>query len=211
MMRLAHQTAVAAVLAATPFHAIAADPRAPDWPCVQARVPALSVASVWTGPSIEEALKTWRSDPQIVDLVARVAARRTPLDEAERAVGEFIQNGGADRQEKAKLLVAGLFDTLNGERLEVVNGLERLTRRQRDFASGIEAAAARLRELQAKPDGDRKEIADLANRVGWGTRIFEDRRKSVRFACEVPTIIEKRFFALTRAVQRALTDDTSAP
>lgn len=207
MIRLAHLTAAAAALAVTSLPAIAADPRAPDWPCVQARVPALSVASVWTGPPIEEALNTWRNDPQIVDLVALVAVRRTPLDEAERAVGEFIRNGGADKQEKAKLLVAGLFDTLNRERLEVVDGLERMTRRQRDFASGIEADAARLRELQTKPDGDQKAIAELTNRVAWGTRIFEERRKSVRFACEVPTVIEKRFFTLTRAIQRALTDE----
>ena len=65
--------------------------------------------------------------------------------------------------------------------------------------------------MQAKPDGDQKAIAELTNRVVWGTRIFEERRKSVRFACEVPTVIEKRFFTLTRAAQRALTDETSDP
>jgi hypothetical protein len=211
MKRLARLAAVAAVLAALPLPAFAADPRFPDWPCVQARVPSLSVASVWTGPPLDDVLSTWQSDPQIVDLVARVTVRRTPLEEAERAVADFIQNAGEDKQQKAKLLVAGLFDTLNRERLEVVNGLERLTRRQRDFVSGIEADAAQLREVQAKPDGDQKQIADLTNRVEWGTRIFDDRRKSVRFACEVPTIIEKRFFSLTRAVQRVLPDAANGP
>ena len=28
----------------------AADPRYPDWPCVQAKVPEISLAAVWAGP-----------------------------------------------------------------------------------------------------------------------------------------------------------------
>lgn len=193
-----------AALAAIPLHANALDRRFPDWPCVQARVGEISAAAAWTGPSIEDARSAWRNDREVADLVARLAARRMPLDEAQKAAVEFVQNGEGDKQEKAKLLVAGLFDTLNSERLDVVNGLERLTRRQRDFAASIEADAARLRDLQSKPDADQKEVADLASRVEWGTRIFEERRKSVRFACEVPIVIEQRFFGLARAIQRAL-------
>ncbi|MFC5069046.1 hypothetical protein [Flaviflagellibacter deserti] len=204
MTRLSRLAAIAAIAAAVPLHANAVDRRFPDWPCVQARVGEISVATAWTGPSVEDALDIWDDDRQIADLVAHLAARRTPLDEAEKAAVEFVQNGNGDKQEKAKLLVAGLFDTLNRERLDVVNGLERLTRRQRDFATSIEADAARLRNLQSKPDADQKEVADLANRVEWATRIFEERRKSVRFACEVPVVIEQRFFALARAVQRVL-------
>jgi len=193
------------VIAVTvPFAAIAADRRFPDWPCVQARVSELSVAAVWTGPPLDDAAGAWRSDPQLADLVARLAARRTPLDEAERMLVAFIQSGEGDRRDKAKLAVAGLFETLNRERLDVVNGLERLTRRQRDFASKIEADAARLRDLQARPDADQTKLAELANQVDWGTRIFEERRKSVRFVCEVPVAIEQRLFALARAAQQAL-------
>jgi len=33
--------------------AFALDPRYPDWPCQQLKVPGISIASVWTGPSIE--------------------------------------------------------------------------------------------------------------------------------------------------------------
>ena len=31
----------------------AADPRYPDWPCAQAKVPEISLAAVWDGPSLE--------------------------------------------------------------------------------------------------------------------------------------------------------------
>ena len=30
--------------------AFAADPRYPDWPCQQAKVPEISLAAVWAGP-----------------------------------------------------------------------------------------------------------------------------------------------------------------
>ena len=37
---------------------------------------------------------------------------------------------------------------------------------------------------------------DLANKLAWETRIFEDRRRVVKFVCEVPTAIDQRLFAL---------------
>ena len=44
----------------------------------------------------------------------------------------------------------------------------------------------------------------LGGEVEWSTRIFEDRRKTIRYVCEVPTIIEQRVFTLARAIQKAL-------
>ena len=99
-----------------------ADPRFPDWPCAQIKVPEISVAAVWSGPSIDDVGTAWESDPALRNLVARLAARRTPLDAAEAAISEFISGDAADRQEKGKLLFAGLFTILNQERSQVMNG-----------------------------------------------------------------------------------------
>ena len=35
-----------------PGMALAADPRFPDWPCNQVKVPEISVAAVWAGPAV---------------------------------------------------------------------------------------------------------------------------------------------------------------
>ena len=70
--------------------AFAADPRYPDWPCNQIKVPELSVAAIWTGPPIDDVGDTWERDPQIKDLVVRLAARRTLLDDAEKTIGDFL-------------------------------------------------------------------------------------------------------------------------
>ena len=55
--------------------------------------------------------------------------------------------------------------------------------------------------------GNQAEIDDLANQLAWETRIFEDRRKSTSYVCEVPVLIEKRLFDLGRAIQDAAADE----
>jgi len=44
----------------------------------------------------------------------------------------------------------------------------------------------------------------MSNQLIWETRIFEDRRKVVRFVCEVPTTIDQRLFALGRVIQQEM-------
>jgi hypothetical protein len=70
--------------------ALAADPRFPDWPCNQVKVPEISVAAVWAGPSIDDVGNAWEDDATIKELVARLAARRTALDDAQNAISDVI-------------------------------------------------------------------------------------------------------------------------
>ena len=197
--------AIAAIIwLAVRYTAMAADPRFPDWPCAQIKVPEISVAAVWSGPSIDDVGTAWETDPTITNLVAQVAARRTPLDEAEAAISDFIAGDAGDRRQKAKLLFAGLLATLNQERSQVMNGLERFSRQQAAFADRIRLEIAELRELQDAPGQDQSKRDELANRIDWDTRIFEERRKTISYACEVPVLIEQRLFALARAIQHSM-------
>jgi hypothetical protein len=116
-------------------------------------------------------------------LVARLAARRTPLEDAQKAISDIITGTESERQKKAKLIFAGLFKTLNHERSEVMHGLERYFRKQKEFADQIRSAILQLRELQDRPDPDQSRVDELTNRVEWGTRIFEERRKTINFVC----------------------------
>jgi hypothetical protein len=183
---------------------VRADPRFPDWPCVQPKVSELSAAAMWNGPSIADVANTWQDDDKIKDLVAQISARRTPLDAAQKAITEFIVGTAAEKQQKAKLVFAGVFDTLSSERNQVMDGLERTSRNELDLAAKIKTDVADLRGLEDKPDADQSKVKDLANEVEWSTRIFEDRRKTIRYVCEVPSTIEQRLFALARMIQQAL-------
>jgi hypothetical protein len=200
-MRFAFSVFVALVLAVP---ARAADPRYPDWPCNQIKVPELSLAAVWAGPPIDDVATGWNSDADVAALVSRLAARRTPTEEAETAITKFVSGEPAVRERRAKLLMAGLFSTLNAERGQVMIGIERFSRRQKDFAERIRAETRDIRALQDAPNPDQAKIEELANVINWDTRIFEDQRRTITYVCEVPVAIERRLGALARAIQQAL-------
>ena len=182
----------------------AADPRYPDWPCAQAKVPDVSLAAVWDGPALDDVADKWKNDTKVAALVPRLAARRTPLDEAEKVIAEFLSGSSAQKNEAGKLLFAGLFDTLNAQRSSVMNGLERVTRKQREAAEKIRDDTLALQALQDTTPPDQAKVEELGNQLVWQTRIFEDRRRVIKFVCEVPTAIDQRLFALGRAIQQQM-------
>ncbi len=198
-------TVIAALaLAASTGASLAADPRYPDWPCAQAKVPDVSLAAVWAGPPLDDVQSKWKDDAKVSALVARLSARKTPLEDAEKAAREFLASSAADKAANAKLLFAGLFDTLNAQRASVMSGLERVTRKQREEADKIRADTLELQALQGATPRDETKVDGLSNQLIWETRIFEDRRKVVRFVCEVPTTIDQRLFALGRVIQQEM-------
>jgi hypothetical protein len=184
--------------------AIAADPRHPDWPCNQIKVPELSAAAVWAGPPIDDVGDAWQKDPTIRDLAAQVAARRTRQDEAEKAIADYFAAATGDKQTKAKLLFAGVFTTLNRERTVVMNGIERFARLQKQSAERIRDEISEMRALQDAPNRDEAKVEDLGNKINWETQVFQDKRKTISYVCEVPIIIEQRLGALARAIQQAV-------
>ena len=192
---------LAVTAAATTAHA--ADPRYPDWPCTQAKVPEISLAAVWAGPPLDDVAGKWKEDAEVSALVAKIAARRTPLEDAQKAITEYL-NGASDKTASGKLLFAGLFETLNAQRTQVMNGLERVTRKQREAADKIRSDTVALQALQGEAQRDQAKIDELSNQLIWQTRIFEDRRGVIKFVCEVPTAIDQRLFALGRTIQQEI-------
>ena len=201
------QCIVVAVTACWTQSAFALDPRYPDWPCQQLKVPGIAIASVWTGPSIETGDAAKPADEKQAALVSRLAARRTPIEDARKLIADYVVGTNAEKQDKAKTLFAALYSTLNAQRDEVMNGIERFSRKQKAAADDIREEAQKLREMQDRPNADPTQNEELASQLAWRTRIFEDRRKSTSYVCDVPVLIEKRLFDLGKAIQGALTAD----
>src|SRR5262245_19946674 len=105
---MTYRTAIAISLAvaATIRFAQAADPRYPDWPCTQAKVPEISLAAVWAGPPLDDVAGKWKDNPNVSALVTKLAARRTPLEEAHKAITDYL-SGTTDKAANGKLLFAG--------------------------------------------------------------------------------------------------------
>jgi hypothetical protein len=190
--------------------AFALDPRYPDWPCQQLKVPEISIASVWTGPSIEAIDKTKLADPKEAELVSRLAARRTPIEDARKLIADYVVGTNEEKQQKAKTLFAALYSTLNAQRDQVMNGIERFSRKQKAMAEEIREKTRKMREMQDMPNTDQTQNDELASQLSWQTRIFEDRRKSTSYVCDVPVLIEKRLFDLGNAIQSSLNDGSQA-
>jgi DNA polymerase III alpha subunit len=158
---------------------------------------------VWAGPPLDDVSGKWKEDATLGSLVSKLAARRTPLDEAQKAIAEYL-NGAADKTAGGKLLFSGLFDSLTAQRSQVLNGLERVTRKQREAAEKIRNDTLALQALQGATPPDQAKIDALGNQLVWQTRIFEDRQRVIKFVCEVPTAIDQRLFALGRTIQQEI-------
>ena len=189
--------------------ALAADPRYPDWPCQQLKVPEISIASVWAGPPLDPADTAKPADEKQTDLVTRLAARRTPIDEARKLIADYVVGTSTERQQKAKSLFGALYATLNAQRDEVMNGIERFSRKEKAMADDIRAQTEKLRTMQDQA-ADPAKTQELVSQLQWQTRIFEDRRKSTSYVCDVPVMIEKRLFELGSAIQNAMNDASPA-
>lgn len=175
-----------------------------DWPCKQVRVPEIALGGVWTGPSLDRERREWRNDHALADLVARIAPRRTPLEDAERSIADFAKSAGADRKARLTLLFAGLYERMNDERREVVNGLDRFGRRLKDMAEKTRDESQSFYDLQNRKPPDPEAIKKAAEALQWRVRLFEEQRKMATYVCESPALIEQRFGALARAVMQAM-------
>lgn len=170
-----------------------------DWPCKQVRVPEIALASVWTGPSIESERKRWRDDPAVSELVAKIAPRRTPLEEAERRIDDFAKAGGNDKS-RMTLLFAALYEKMNDERRDVVNGLDRFGGRLKEMAEKTRQETQSFYELQNQKPVDPEAVRKAAEALQWRVRLFDEQRKMVSYVCESPALIEQRFGALARRI-----------
>jgi hypothetical protein len=184
-------------------HAEAADSSS-DWPCVQRKVSEISLAAVWTGKPFDPQSIDWRSDPDIADLVERLAARRTSDEEARAAIAALAASSGTAKRDKLIALLAGLVETINAERASVIAGLERRGHAQKQFADTLRNENEKFDALRADPKADQAKITEMGDALNWDLRVFDERQKSMRFVCEAPVLIEQRLFMLARAIESAL-------
>lgn len=194
-----------ALVAAVAGPASAAQGDDPDWPCIQRKVPTLSLGQIWAGSELPEAATDWSKDAAVTALVSELAARRVPLAEAQQRIRRYAENlPDSERKPRMQMLVQGLFDHLNRERSQIIAGIARYAHKQRDMAQFLRQEASAVDALREKADADPNELVLRSNRLAFQTRVFQERARSLTYVCEVPTLIEQRLFALARTISEAL-------
>jgi hypothetical protein len=198
MKRFGRTALVSLIVAAAVAPAQAAGPpvKDPNWPCQQAKVSAFPLASVWDGPPLETAAAGWRDDSQIAKLADQMSQRRVPIDEVKAAVATFAA-GGERAKQKLTQAFAAAFDELVRQRAEVLAGLDRFGRKQREMADRIRAENEEAhKDAQLDPQALQK--------LEWDLRVFDDRRRTASYVCEAPQAIETRIGEIVRIVRAAL-------
>ncbi len=195
--------ALLAPLLAAPA-AQAAAPTGSLWPCIQPRVDNLAAAQMWDGPPVEGL--AWRDDARVAELVPVLAARRTPIEDADKLVETFAREAGPDKNQRLTLLFAGVFDQINSLRSRILAGIERYAQHQIDLSTRIKDESLKLAQAKkgAATDAEKAKAAELEKAILWDTRIYDTRSQSVTAVCESPVILEQRAFALARTIRGAM-------
>jgi len=143
----------------------------------------------------------WQQDPDVAALVAQLASRRAPVEEATAALDKFAEAlKPEEKAAKLPLVFAGLFDSLSSERTQVMDGIDRYARRQKQMAEEIREGQSRLSDLNSSGK-DPQQASALTAELQVQVRLFNDRRSSLSYVCEVPTLIEQRLFTLAKAIE----------
>ena len=182
------------------------------WPCEQPERPEISTGSVWSGPDPTAAAEGWHGDNAVVALVDQIAPRRVPQDEAVAAIHRFSAGYTNDRATVLTQLFAGLFDTLNQERGEIIRGIRHFNRRQDNLSLRIQDGWKAIDALDPNSTDPAvaEQRANLQQTIDWDSRIFDDRERLLPAICQQPIVIEQRLFALSHAIEEDL-DKTTTP
>lgn len=176
-----------------------------DWPCVQVKVHTIDSAAVWDGPPVGE-LKGWTDDDAVSKLVVSSVNRGKPLADAEKEIEAYAKGlPEGERDAKLTLLFSGVLDRANMQRNSIMNGIERYQKRQRQNAKEIESQGAAIADLESKAPSDltvpTPELDQAREKYDWFARVFQERQSNLPIACELPTLIEQRVFALARTIR----------
>jgi hypothetical protein len=176
----------------------------PDWPCVQRKVPVVSPAQVWDGPSIDD-IKEY--DPAIRDLTELLESRRISPEAAEKAIKEYGAKfpEGAERDKKLTELFAAFLNEINTDRAFVMAKVEEFQKRQKGRAVELEREGQKLAEKGIAATDEllptETQLTPEQQEYNWNARIFQERQQNLTMACEIPVLIEQRAYEIARLIR----------
>lgn len=175
----------------------------PDWPCQQRLVPKLAAAAYWNG-TIPDNLGDWRADPQIADMVRRLAPRRVSTEAGLAEIAAFTRALSGDRQRRVALAFSGLLGETDRERAGLIEELKQIGRRQRELSDLVARLTTELNAIPVDAVGEAAaRRLDLQQRHDFTARNFEEIQRTIRYACDTPVALDARLGAWARALQDA--------
>src|SRR5690606_38111074 len=111
------------------------------------------------------------------------------------SIAYLAKAAGDKRKDKLTMLFAAVYDRLETERREVLAGLDRYGRTQKQLAEKLREETQKLRAEQDKVPADAQKVKDASEALQWDLRVFDERRQALAYVCETTALIEQRLGA----------------
>ncbi len=170
------------------------------WPCDQVYNPTLDLKAVWQGPDIQDNIKNWWKDDDVIDVVSKLSDPLIDEEEGTKIIEQFAKKYSyfgliSKKEQKKKLsnLFAGLYQKASTKRNRQYSGIIKFVERQDTIRKTIGEASKKLREL--KKAGAKEKDPDFlkfSSQMKWNTRVFDRRTKLTEYVCEEPVFGEQR-------------------
>ena len=170
------------------------------WPCDQVYNPKLNLAAIWQGPPIEQELKDWWKDDDVIEYVNKLADPVLEESEGVRLIEEFAKKYSyfglikkPEQKQKLTYLFAGLYQKAKDRRNRQYVGIIKFVDRQESIRKAIGSSSKLIRKYRkAKLDEKDPKVVAASAQLKWNTRVFDQRTRLTEYICEEPVFNTQR-------------------
>ena len=170
------------------------------WPCDQVYNPKLNLSAIWQGPSIDESLKNWWKNDDVIEYVNILAEPTLEEEQGTKIIEEFAKKytylgiiKKPEQKEKLVYLFAGLYQKAKDRRNRQYTGIIKFVDRQESLRQAIGESSKLIRKYRKdKVDKKSKKFVEASAQLKWNTRVFDQRTRLTQFVCEEPVFNTQR-------------------
>ena len=170
------------------------------WPCDQVYNPKLNLTAIWQGPPIEQELKDWWKDDDVIEYVNKLADPVLEEIVGVKLIEEFAKKYSyfglikkPEQKQKLTYLFAGLYQKAKDRRNRQYLGIIKFVERQESIRKAIGSSSKLIRKYRkAKLDEKDPKFVEASAQLKWNTRVFDQRTRLTEYICEEPVFNTQR-------------------
>ena len=170
------------------------------WPCDQVYNPKLNLTTIWQGPPIEQELKDWWKDDDVIEYVNKLADPVLEESVGVELIEEFAKKYSyfglikkPEQKQKLINLFAGLYQKAKDRRNRQYVGIIKFVERQDSIRKAIGSSSKLIRKYRkAKLDEKDPKFVEASSQLKWNTRVFDQRTRLTEYICEEPVFNTQR-------------------
>jgi len=170
------------------------------WPCDQVYNPKLNLTAIWQGPPIEQELKDWWKDDDVIEYVNKLADPVLEETVGVELIEEFAKKYSyfglikkPEQKQKLTYLFAGFYQKAKDRRNRQYIGIIKFVERQESIRKAIGSSSKLIRKYRkAKLDEKDPKFVQASAQLKWNTRVFDQRTRLTEYICEEPVFNTQR-------------------